>query len=237
LRIAAAVLALAALTLVAAAPAGSRKPSASVDWSRTVAARPSGGYRMGNPNAKVKLVEYGSLTCPHCRAFDEAGGDPLIGKYVRTGKVSYEFRNFVRDPFDISAALIARCNGAQGFFRLTREILKDQPEWTAKIQSAPKTKLDSMEKLPSTRLFVETARLAGLQQWAAARGVPIAKSTRCLSNKAEIDRLVRMTDRAVAAYPDFPGTPMFILNGQMLGDTSTWEQLEPRLREALGERG
>ena len=192
---------------------------------------------MGNPNARVKLVEYGSLTCPHCRAFDEAGGDPLIGKYVRTGQVSYEFRNYVRDPFDLTASLIARCNGAQGFFRLTRAILKDQPEWIAKIQAVPQDQLEALTKLPPNRMFVETARLAGLQKWAAARGVPAVKSRQCLSDKSAIDRLVRMTSKATEQYPDFPGTPTFVLNGRMLGDTSTWDRLEPQLREALGERG
>ena len=58
---------------------------------------------MGNPNAKVKLVEFGSLTCPHCAEFEEEGGKALIENYVKTGQVSWEFRNFVRDPFDITA--------------------------------------------------------------------------------------------------------------------------------------
>ena len=67
-------------------------------WS---AATPAGGFVMGNPNAKVKLIEYGSLTCPHCREFDEKGVQPLIANYVKTGQVSWEFRNYVRDAFDL----------------------------------------------------------------------------------------------------------------------------------------
>ena len=68
---------------------------------------------MGNPNAEVKLVEFGSMTCPHCAEFDEQGGKPLIDNYVKNGQVSFEFRNFVRDPFDMTASLIARCGGAK----------------------------------------------------------------------------------------------------------------------------
>jgi protein-disulfide isomerase len=234
LRIAAAVLSLAAFVLVAAAPAGSRKPSTGTDWTRTVAARPSGGYRMGNPQAKVQLVEYGSMTCPHCRAFDEEGVDPLLKTYVKTGKVSYEFRNYVRDPFDLTASLITRCNGAKSFFRLTRELLKDQPDWIAKIQAAPRKQLEALEKLPPNRMFVETARLAGLQKWAAVRGVPVAKSRQCLSNKDEISRLVQMTGDATKQYPDFRGTPTFVINGTMLDKTATWDALEPQLRKAVG---
>lgn len=238
MKAAAALLAAAALTLVAAAPAAPRKPAAAaVDWTRTVAIQPSGGYRMGNPKAKVRLIEYGSLTCPHCRAFDQEGGDPLIRKYVRTGRVSYEFRNFVRDPIDLSAALISRCNGAKSFFALTRGLLKDQPDWVAKVQAAPRTQLEALEGLPANRLFVEAARIAELDKWAAARGVPAARSRQCLGNTAEINRVIRMTNQATKVYPEFRGTPTFILNGKILTDTATWDQLEPKLRDALGERG
>ena len=50
------------------------------NWTMVVNATPAGGFMMGNPNAKVKLVEYGSLTCPHCKAFDDEGVPTLIGK-------------------------------------------------------------------------------------------------------------------------------------------------------------
>jgi protein-disulfide isomerase len=53
---------------------------------------------LGNPNAKVKLVEFGSLTCPHCAEFEHQGGKALVDNYVKKGLVSWEFRNFVRDP-------------------------------------------------------------------------------------------------------------------------------------------
>ena len=205
-----------------------------VDWTRTVAKTPAGGYRMGNPSAKVKLVEYGSMTCPHCRAFDDEGADPLIRNYVKTGKVSFEFRNYVRDPYDLGAALIARCNGAKSFFALTRALFKDQPQWIAKAQSATPERIEAMKDLPPNRLFLESARIAGLQQWAAARGVPVSRTNQCLGNKVEIDRLVAMNKAATDQYPDFPGTPTFIVNGKMLEQAGTWGALEPRLRAALG---
>src|SRR5687767_11435749 len=64
------------------------------DWSTMVTKTPEGGFVMGNPNAKVKLVEYGSLTCDHCAAFEEQGGKALVDDYVKKGLVSWEFRNF-----------------------------------------------------------------------------------------------------------------------------------------------
>lgn len=219
-------------TTGAAAPAV--KPPAGGDWSQVVAATPAGGFMMGNPNATVKLVEFGSMTCPHCREFDESGMQPLVDKYVKTGRVSFEFRNYVRDPFDLAGALIARCNGPKGFFPLTRAMFKDQPNWIAKLQTVPPEQQQALATLPPSRQFVEIAKLAGFQQWAAQRGLPSAKSTACLSNEAEVNRLVQMTSDVNSQFPQFPGTPSFTLNGELLDKAGTWPLLEPKLREALG---
>src|SRR5687768_3218644 len=58
------------------------KPPKGGDWQQVVAQTPAGGFVMGNPDAAVKLIEYGSMTCPHCAEFDETGVQPLIDKYV-----------------------------------------------------------------------------------------------------------------------------------------------------------
>lgn len=210
------------------------KPPRNGDWSTIVSATPAGGFVMGNPNAKVKLVEYGSLTCPHCRAFDETGVTPLINGYVKNGKVAYEFRNYVRDAFDLTASLLARCNGAKGFFPLSRALYKDQPVWIGKIQKVPAAKLEALQNLPPNKQFLELAKLSGLQKYAAARGVPVARSTQCLTNENSVNQLVQMTGDASAAYPDFPGTPTFVVNGKMLERVATWKDLEPKLKSALG---
>ena len=100
-------LAAAAMPVVAAqASAATAKPAARIDWTRTFAVTPAGGFRMGNPKAKVSLIEYGSLTCPHCRHFAQTGVKPLIQNYVRSGKVSYEYRSLVLDGTDLTATLV-----------------------------------------------------------------------------------------------------------------------------------
>jgi protein-disulfide isomerase len=207
------------------------------DWSTVVSATPEGGFLMGNPDAKLKLIEYGSLTCPHCREFDERGVPPLIANYVKTGVVSWEFRNYVRDAFDLTASLVARCNGAKGFFPLARAFYKDQDTWVEKIRSTPQEQIEQLQNLPPNQKFVELAKVADFQNWAAARGVPAAKTNQCLADENSVNQLVQMTSDASSQYPGFPGTPTFILNGKMLDKTATWEALEPQLRAALGERG
>jgi len=204
------------------------------DWSEMVSETPEGGFVMGNPSAPVKLVEYGSMTCPHCAAFDEEGAKPLIDKYVKSGQVSFEFRNYVRDPYDITATLIARCGGPTSFFGLTRGLFSEQDEWIAKLQQVPPEQQQALMAMPPQQQFSSIAQLAGFSQWAAMRGLPSAKSAACLADEAAMTKLVQMNSDATSQYPGFPGTPTFILNGTMLENTANWQALEPKLRAAVG---
>jgi protein-disulfide isomerase len=204
------------------------------DWTHVVAASPAGGFVLGNPKAKVKLVEYGSLSCPHCRAFDQEGVPTLLAKYVKPGQVSWEFRNYVRDPVDLTAALISRCNGARSFFPLARAIFKDQPVWFGKAIAAPKDQLQKLADLPPQQQFVAMAKLVGLDTWATAHGLPTARTNQCLANVKNIDQLVQMTGDATKQHPDFQGTPTFLINGGLVKNVGTWDALEPKLKGALG---
>jgi protein-disulfide isomerase len=201
------------------------------DWSTVVTKTPEGGFLMGNPNAKVKLVEYGSLTCHICAEFEEQGGKPLVDNYVKKGLVSWEFRNFVRDPFDVAAALLARCGGEASFFGLTRNLFVDQKDWLGKIQGADPAKVQALQMMPPAQQFTTIADLAGLKQYAAMRGVPSAKGEQCLANEAEVNQLVQMNTDAVSTY-SISGTPAFLINGSRVDQTS-WEGLEPKIKEAL----
>jgi protein-disulfide isomerase len=222
-----------AAAAASSAPTVAVAPPASGDWTEAVAPTAAGGFVMGNPDAKVKLVEYGSMTCPHCAAFDKEGVPTLLANYVKNGKVSWEFRNFVRDPYDLTASLIARCNGAKSVFGLTRAIYAAQPEWIAKLQIVPPATMEALSKLPPAQQFPAYAKEAGFQQFAAMRGVPVAKTDACLTDTKEIDRLVQMNSDAVSQY-NVPGTPTFLINNTVVPDTATWELLEPKIKAALG---
>jgi protein-disulfide isomerase len=202
------------------------------DWTTIVSKTPQGGFVMGNPNAKVKLVEYGSLTCPHCAEFEEKGGKTLVNDYVKKGLVSWEFRNFVRDPFDMTATLLARCGGPASFFGLTRNLFADQKDWIGKIQAADPAKMQALQTMPPAQQFSTIADLGGLKQYASMRGVPRAKADQCLANQAEVTQLVQMNTDAATTY-NIPGTPTFLINGSVVEDTATWELLEPKIKEAL----
>lgn len=220
-----------ALPAPAAAAAAKPRPARAADWTRTVVPTPAGGFRMGNPTAKVKLVEFASMTCPHCRAFDQTGATPLISSYVKTGRVSYEIRNFVRDPFDLTAALVARCGGARSFFPLTRKLLADQPNWIARLQAIARSDIEALRNLPPTQQLAKIAGFAGFTGWGAANGLPAARTSACLADSAAVDRLVKMNGAAIDQF-NIKGTPSFLINGKLSG-AGTWEQLEPELKSAL----
>ena len=222
-------------------PAGDKGPEVTAaavpapnngDWSTIVTKTPEGGFLMGNPNAKVKLVEFGSMTCPHCAEFDHQGGKALIDNYVKKGLVSWEFRNFVRDPFDMAATLLARCSGEAGFFGLTRNLFADQRDWVGKLQSADPAQLQALQGMPPAQQFSTIADLGGLKQYVSMRGVPRAKADQCLANEAEVNQLVQMNTDASTTY-SIPGTPSFLINGTLADETAGWESLEPKLKEAL----
>jgi len=220
-------------------PSGPIEPIAAPnggDWTEVITPTAEGGFLMGNPDAPVKLVEFGSMTCPHCREFDEAAMKSITDTYVKSGRVSFEFRNFVRDGLDLTASVVARCGGAPSFFGLTGQLFADQASIFEKIQSADQAQLEAIEALPPAQKLARFADLAGLKQWAAMRGVPSAKLDQCLADQSQVDRLVQMQSDATTTY-EISGTPSFLINGEMVkleGTGSLWNQLEGKLREALG---
>src|SRR4051794_21708842 len=112
MKLRAAAVMLAAVGLAATVPPAQsasprHKSMHAMDWTRTVTATADGGFKMGNPNARIAVVEYGSLTCPHCRHFAESGVKPLIAGYVRTGKATYEYRPLILSEIDVAATLVA----------------------------------------------------------------------------------------------------------------------------------
>ena len=201
-------------------------------WTDVVNAT-SDGVMMGNPNAKVKLVEIASLGCPYCKKFEDEGAPHLLD-YVKSGQMSWEFRPYViHGPIDVAANLIARCNGIKTFFPLVLAMYKDQQSWMGKVEATPKDQLEQMQNLPTNQVFAAFAKAAGLPEWAAARGVPEAKSSQCLSDQKMIDHEVQVTSDVNTQYPDFKGTPSFVLNGSLLADTGTWDKLQAPLQTAI----
>jgi protein-disulfide isomerase len=185
---------------------------------------------MGNPAAPVKLVEYGSLACPHCRHFEETGYKPLLDNYVRTGRVSYEFRNFLLNGPDISVTLLARCAGPGNFFKAAQIIYAAQPEWEKRLVSISAADQSALEKLTDQQRIIRFAEIAGMVPIAERFGLTPARARQCLSDEKQLQRLVEMTKKA--SDEGISHTPTFVINGKV-ADGATWEDLEPQLKAAL----
>ena len=100
---------------------------AATNWL-TVVDTAGGGHLIGNPNAKVKLTEFVSYTCHHCGHFAEEGSS-AVDVYVASGKVRLDVRHVVRDPVDLTAAMIANCGPAAKFPRNHATLLLSQHKW------------------------------------------------------------------------------------------------------------
>lgn len=202
------------------------------DWTAVVAATPDGGFRMGNPAARVKLVEYASLTCPHCKDFHEEALGKIKADYVATGNVSYEFRNFVLNGPDYAASLLARCQGAAPFFNLINAFFETQTQWIEPFSKLGEADQKRLGALPADRQIAGLAVAGGLDGFMRQRGMTRAKFDQCLADKAAVDRLAKM--RSVATDElKLGGTPSFLINGKVVEGALRWEQLEPELRRAV----
>ena len=186
---------------------------------------------MGNPKAKVKLVEYGSLACPHCRHFAETGFKPLVQQYVRTGRVSYEFRNLLLNAPDLSVSLLAHCAGAAKFFPMSEVVFSTQPQWFDKVSGIGDALRAEIEKMTDQQRIARLAEVAGFAAVAARFGVSPARARQCLADPKGLERLLGMTKAAEDA--GITHTPTFLINGKVT-DAATWDRLEPELKAALG---
>lgn len=212
------------------APIANVPPPAGTTWSRQIVATPEGGFRMGNPDAPIKIIEFGSYTCPHCREFTEKAEAALAG-YVDTGKVSFEYRNFVRDGLDMTVALLARCGGPEPFFPLNLQFFQNQDAMIQAIQAGGEAGYQSAISAPPAQRFVRMAEISGLLEYAKQRGIPEDRARQCLADVKAAETLATGVERATQQY-QITGTPTIVMNGTRLDNVATWEALVERLKAA-----
>jgi protein-disulfide isomerase len=201
------------------------------NWNATVSQTAAGGHVVGNPNAPIKLVEYLSYTCSHCAEFEVQGSSPLRLGYIAPGKVSWEIRNYIRDPFDGTAALIANCGPASGFFLSTAAFLRTQPRWLATAQRATKVQQQRWYNGDMTARRRAIASDLGFYAIAATRGLDRMTVDRCLADDALARRIAAQTVEGEKI--GVTGTPSFMLNGDLLIGTFNWATLRIHLDARL----
>lgn len=202
------------------------------DWVAVVEKTPEGGFRIGNPDAEVKLLEFASLTCPHCRDFHAQAMAPLKKDYIASGKVSYELRNFVLNPADFAATLLVRCQGPGPYYKLVDSFFETQSSWIEPFTKFTEEDQKRLNAIPAEQRIVTYADEGGLDELMKARGMSKARFEQCLMDPAAAAELDRIRTDAVTTYK-VTGTPSFVINGKKQDDVYGWEALRPKLDAAL----
>jgi protein-disulfide isomerase len=215
-------------TTASSAPAG---PAPAGGWVDQVVRTEDGGFRMGNPDAQAKLIEYGSRTCPHCGLFTKEAM-PEIKQMVATGKLSYEFNDFAIHAPDVAAILLGQCNGPATFFPILEGMMADQANTLPKLEKLPDGLAQSMTGKSVSDQAAMWADYLGYTKFVGQRGVPETKAKACLADPKAVDALGKTMQTATTKY-NIQGTPTFVLNGDVIG-TAEWQDLKPKLTAAMG---
>jgi protein-disulfide isomerase len=208
-------------------------PPAGKAWSDVVSKTAQGGYVMGNPDAPIKIIEFGSLTCSHCADFSKAASAELRDTFVASGRVSYEFRNFVRDAIDLTAAQLTRCGAPESYFALTEQAFEYQTQMFARAQGAGEAAYTAAMNQPANARALALAQLTGLTEFFAARGISQDQAAACLADSKSAEGLAKAAQQQGEEF-DITGTPTFLINGQKI-DLNNWPEIKARL-ETMGAR-
>ena len=165
---------------------------------------------LGPTDAPVTIIEYASLTCPHCAYFNKEVFPKIKSTYVDTGKIRYVFREFPRDIKDAAGAMLAR------------SIAKDDcGKYFAIIDILFRQQDALLEK--TTETLTRVGKQAGLSQQAIET---------CLKDQALLDKLTASRKFAVEVLK-IPGTPTFFLNGAMIEGVPSFEEFEKKIEPLL----
>ena len=148
--------------------------------------------------------------------------------YVAKGTVSVEFRNFVRDPYDTTMAMLVRCGSPDSFYALTEQVFANQKDIFDKLQ--PVGQQIQAANLPPEQVFKAIGERGGLTDFFAARGIAKDQSMQCLAKADTATKLADGAQKATETY-NVTGTPTFIVNGRNV-EVATWDGLEPILKQA-----
>ena len=171
---------------------------------------PDGDVALGSEKAPVTIIEYASMTCPHCAHFSTTTFPELQKRYIDTGKVRFIFREFPLDALAAAGFMLARCAGKDKFLPIVETLFAKQPEWIVRKPLQP---------------LMDIAKQFGFTQ---------ESFDQCLANQQVLDGIQAVRDRA-ATKLGVSSTPTFFVNGKRLvGDQSIdalAKAIDPYLKE------
>ena len=189
---------------------GGQAKADETDQAELAKAGPGGDVVLGSDKAPVTIIEYASMTCPHCAHFSTTTFPELQKRYIDTGKVRFIFREFPLDALAAAGFMLARCAGKDKFMPIVETLFAKQSEWLVQ------------QPVPALR---EIAKQFGFTQ---------ESFDQCLANQKVLDGIQDVRDRA-ADKLGVNSTPTFFINGKKLtGDQSIdalAKEINPYLKE------
>jgi protein-disulfide isomerase len=196
-----------AAALVALGPAAQAQQG-QAPMSELLVEGPLGDVWLGAEDAPVVIIEYASMTCPHCRAFHETVYDDFIAKYVDTGKVRFTLREFPLDFLAAGAFMLARCApGDNGYYSMISLLFQTQPVWAVS------------DPLPPLLMLAKQS------------GFTEETFNTCLSDQSLLDAIYWVYDRGVELGVN--ATPTFFINGDRYAGELTLDQLDQIIEPML----
>ncbi len=173
---------------------------------------PLGDRTLGKDDAPVTMIEYASMTCPHCASFHDKVYPELKKRYIDPGKMRFIFREFPLDTLAAAASMLARCTGGDKAFPLIEVLFEKQKDWAFG------------EGNPVPRLF-EIAKQAGFTQ---------ESFDKCLTDQKLLDEITSGRVRASDVF-GVAATPTFYINGKRLDGLPTIEKFDQMIEPLLAK--
>lgn len=191
-----------------------------------------GGHRIGNPEAKIAVIEFVSYTCPACANYTRNHEGALELGYVATGKVTMEIRHIIRDPIDLTAAMLTNCGPASKFPQNHKAIMLGQDKWLPLAQSASAAQRGRWVSGTGASRRRAIASDLGFYTIMERRGYRRTDIDRCLADEAKATKLAETSEANGEKY-FVSSTPSFAINGVTLAGTHSWSLLEPQIKARL----
>jgi len=163
---------------------------------------------LGKADAPVTIIEYASMTCPHCANFHKTTYPALKAKYIDTGKVRFIFREFPLDELAVAASMLARCVGGEKSIAMIDVLFASQDKWAVR------------QPIPI------------LQQIAKQAGMTEKAFDECLKDQKLYDNIMAMRERGSKEYK-VESTPTLFVNGKMQKGGASIEELEKLIAPLL----
>lgn len=214
---------------IALGSVASAQPKAG-NWNLTVE-EDQVSHRIGNPEAEVTLTEYVSYTCSTCARFAREGDPILEIAYVGSGKVRLEIRQFLRNPIDLTIAMMTHCGDPSKFKQNHAAFMLGQDKWIKPLMKPSQPQITRWTQ-PGAASRRNIANDFGLYDIMESRGYRVTDVDVCLNDEAKAQAFAAAT-QADAQRLGITGTPTFAINGKKADVAPVWSALQPALDAAL----